>query len=199
MVAIQNLFMVKLYSIIFFCIVLSTTIKTFGQNKIDGTFVGLLRIDEWTDEKGKKRYYGDDFEPKSQWYHETTLEIKNDSVRADKIPVSFRNGKESYSSSDGGFYYYKGIIKNINGKDTIYLKLLYCDYCHQIALDDSDISKKKPVSIYTSDNGVVHKVYEADKYVNAPDKEYLHMRVELTIDGNLLIDNKYIFKRLLKK
>ena len=80
------------------------------------------------DKDGNETNY--DFEnPKQKWYHKNILKIKNDSVFLDRIPISKIGKKTLYSSSDGGFYYYKGIVIKENNQTKIELTEVGCDYC----------------------------------------------------------------------
>ena len=170
--------------------------NSVGQTNISGTFVGLLRISEWTDENGKYRYYGDDFDPKAQWYHETILTIKNDSVWVAKNPVRFYKGKKYYSASDGAFYYYRGTINKYKSKKVILLVLKNCDYCPiSRKFEPPNLFKSSDTLILNSDTTNLEKQDLEEEYDYAPQIKYLSFFAELTKDNNLLINDKTIFKR----
>lgn len=62
-------------------------------------------------------------------YHKGYIKIRGDSAFLDQGPV-FVHGEDTISSaSDGGFYYYSGLLKRNNDTVTLSLKELFCDYC----------------------------------------------------------------------
>jgi hypothetical protein len=100
----------------------------FGQIE-NGTYCGLIEMC-YIDSTGIKHCYGDYSEGKEIWYHLSYLKIMNDSVYLDMYPVYLNEEEDTlYSSSDGGFYYYKGKIIYDNDSFCIYLKNINCDYC----------------------------------------------------------------------
>jgi hypothetical protein len=102
--------------------------SAFGQNKLDGIYVGLDPMCS-TLKNGRKACYTDHARPNRKWFHLTYLKIQGDLVFADQNPISIYKKDTSYSASDGAFYYYHGHI-NIN--DTIAIikmQLVFCDYC----------------------------------------------------------------------
>jgi hypothetical protein len=101
---------------------------TFGQNKIDGLYVGLEPI-SWTLKNGKTEYYSDPAHPKRKWYHLTYLKIKGDTVFADQSPINIYRKDTSFSASDGAFYYYHGHVNQKDTSITIILNYIFCDYC----------------------------------------------------------------------
>ncbi|GAB3291346.1 hypothetical protein GCM10027511_04400 [Hymenobacter humi] len=67
-------------------------------------------------------------EPGDSWYHENTLTVRQDSLYLKKVPVSIRKQEKSYSSSDGGFYNYKGTVAWKGDSATAQLLLTSHDY-----------------------------------------------------------------------
>ncbi|MBJ6111575.1 hypothetical protein JAO73_21315 [Hymenobacter sp. BT523] len=67
-----------------------------------GRYVGM-------DYMGKQDVTPDD--STDRWYHENTVTVKADSLFLESVPVVFyKNQPKAYSSSDGGFYSYKGKV-----------------------------------------------------------------------------------------
>jgi len=62
-------------------------------------------------------------------YHLGYLKIKGDSIFLDQSPIFVYENDTSYSASDGGFYYYSGILQKIDTTILLNLKELFCDYC----------------------------------------------------------------------
>jgi hypothetical protein len=66
-----------------------------------------------------------------RWYHENTVTIKADSLFLESVPVVFyKNQPKAYSSSDGGFYSYRG--KLLRRGNLIIAKLLMTSYDYVI-------------------------------------------------------------------
>ena len=63
------------------------------------------------------------------WCHKNNLKVKNDSFYLDRQPVSKIGNELYFSALDGGFYYYKGIITQKEGKPFLDLTQVSCDYC----------------------------------------------------------------------
>ena len=64
-----------------------------------------------------------------RWYRENTLTIRGDSIFLEKVPVVFyHNRPKAYSASDGGFYFYRGIIKDSSDVVTAHFLLTQHDY-----------------------------------------------------------------------
>lgn len=63
--------------------------------------------------------------PGQTWYHQNALQISGNELRLYKAPVHCQDGKLQWSSSDGGFLWYKGAISG--GIAT--LAFVDCDYC----------------------------------------------------------------------
>jgi len=79
-----------------------------------GTYRGTELISIASD----NRFWPGIFKPDSnidksgnQWYHDVTIVIKKDSATIIKKPFYIKDGRKNYSSSSGGFYYYKGDIE----------------------------------------------------------------------------------------
>ncbi len=63
--------------------------------------------------------------PGETWYHQNALQINGSELSLYKAPVFCRDGKLHWSSSDGGFLWYKGTISG----QTATLTFVDCDYC----------------------------------------------------------------------
>lgn len=87
----------------------------------------------WTDEKRKVQCY----DAPRKWYHENTILIENDSIFIYKIPLQIIKNKKLYSASDGVFYYYYGVIKQVDTSQIAYLTSYNCDYCVTMVKKDS--------------------------------------------------------------
>ncbi|SHM73154.1 hypothetical protein [Chitinophaga sp. CF418] len=95
----------------------------------DGFYTGLEEMCS-TDSTGKKDCYNDPSSPERKWYHLGNLLVKGDSVFLDQSPVSIGSKKDTlWSASDGGFYYYSGILVRNDTGVVFNLKELFCDYC----------------------------------------------------------------------
>lgn len=69
------------------------------------------------------------YDPKAKWFHENTLTIDGDKAVLQKNPRWRKNGKTWKSASDGGFYTYRGTIKQIDASHwTLTLSLTDSDY-----------------------------------------------------------------------
>jgi hypothetical protein len=193
-----------------FVFLLTISTYSFGQNKLNGHYVGLLRISEWTDEKGNKRHYGDDFGDKAEWYHECSLTIKGDSVWFEKNPISIKNGHKFYSASDGAFYYYSGKLTNYKGKTFINLILKNCDYCPiltktsikftppKIIVEDTTSTKTNLIDTTVNDTTQTN-LEEKEEELYDPAIKYKTYAIELTKNKNILLDRKHIFRRQKRK
>lgn len=91
----------------------------FGQLRPKGTFIGLEPM----------KNYSDSSKPNHKWYHLSILTFQGDSVFLEQSPVAIYKRDTVYSASDGGFYYYAGIIEKYQGKTIADFTLKYCDYC----------------------------------------------------------------------
>jgi hypothetical protein len=64
-----------------------------------------------------------------RWYHENTITVKADSLFLESVPVVFyKNQPKAYSSSDGGFYSYKGKLYRQGNQAIAKLLLTNHDY-----------------------------------------------------------------------
>jgi hypothetical protein len=54
--------------------------------------------------------------------------VKNNIVHINKSPVIYKDGVQSFSASDGGFLYYKGVLSKTKNLFVGLLKLIDCDY-----------------------------------------------------------------------
>ncbi len=84
----------------------------------DGIFVGMEPMPG----------YHDPLTPKDRWFHQNTLTIKGRDATLSKSPVSYNNGRKSYSASDGGFYTYRGAVNFSGGQWQLVLLLIGSDY-----------------------------------------------------------------------
>ncbi len=92
---------------------------------------GLERIC-WENSRGTVECY----DAPRKWYHENTILIEKDSIFIYKRPLRIVKGKKLYSASDGAFYYYYGVISNIDTPMVAYLTSYNCDYCaRQVRFD----------------------------------------------------------------
>lgn len=112
---------------ILFALFLFSVISARSQS-LEGTYMALELNNLTIDTSGQVSFFGLDSFPKTVWFHEVRITIKGDSVSASKSPVYFRNGEKVYSSSDGGFLYYKGVIRKNNDVYITNAKLVDFDY-----------------------------------------------------------------------
>lgn len=109
----------------------SSLVNVRQDTNLNGTYLGVEEIC-YALKDGTKECYTDDDNPKRKWYHLTYIKIKGDSVFVDQSPINIYKKDTAYSASDGGFYYYRGKMKD----SLINLELSYCDYC-AIPAEDS--------------------------------------------------------------
>lgn len=64
----------------------------------------------------------------ARWFHENTLVIGNDEAILDKLPITIRHGKKSYSASDGGFMTYRARFTSKDEQAVVRLRLFESDY-----------------------------------------------------------------------
>lgn len=114
------------------------------QIEIDGDYEGFIEMC-LIDSKGKKYCYQDPSNKKAKWYHKTLVNIKGDSIFFDQSPVSINRKDTLYSASEGGFYYYKGIIIKTEGPQIAKTILSNCDYCPQEVIFNSETGKEENV------------------------------------------------------
>lgn len=87
----------------------------------------------------KMEGYFDESHPDYRWFRKTFIKFKKDSVFIDQSPIAISKNDTIYSSSDGGFYYYKGTSKNRKGNQIkITIKEISCDNCPTIMKIDSN-------------------------------------------------------------
>jgi len=66
--------------------------------------------------------------PDELWYHENTIVVKAGELILDENPVGIREGKKSYSASDGGFITYRGRFLTKKGRLYVSLRPFESDY-----------------------------------------------------------------------
>lgn len=84
----------------------------------DGKYVGLEPMTGYKDPE----------HPKAKWFHENDLIIQGSAVTLEKSPVWFLKGKKWSSSSDGGFYTYRGTLRQVDGQWQMDLLKIASDY-----------------------------------------------------------------------
>jgi hypothetical protein len=114
----NSMLVFKICLIYLFAVGVFSANKSYGQTLRDGFYVGLEDMISVSPDK-----------PKLKWYHLTHLTIKGDSVWVHQSPISIYKHDTVWSSSDGGFYSYKGKITIRGGQFFINLKMTKCDYC----------------------------------------------------------------------
>ncbi len=121
-------FIMRIPSIIF-TLTFAVLVSCSKRRSADGVYVGLEEICS-IDSTGKKSCYGNG-SPDEKWYHRTTMIILHDTVDIQQVPVHVNESRHdtSYSSSDGGFYNYKGRVQKRLNKIVINLKETSCDHC----------------------------------------------------------------------
>lgn len=88
--------------------------------------------------------------PQYKRFYKTKITFKKDSVFIQKSPISVYKKDTSYSASDGGFYSYKGIWNDTNGKIEVNVIETNCNYC--------------PASMQEIRKGVYQKVIRTKEY-----------------------------------
>jgi len=66
--------------------------------------------------------------PDELWYHENTILVRAGDLILDENPVGIREGKKSYSASDGGFITYRGRFLTKKGRLYVSLRPFASDY-----------------------------------------------------------------------
>ena len=130
---------------------ITKSVNTFQKDtSLDGLYAGLEEMC-WTDSAGKKDCYIDAARPTRKWYHLGYLKIKGDSVFLDQDPVNIGKKHDTlWSSSDGAFYYYHGILVKLSDTTfTINLKEIFCDYCGEPVEVQKDGTYKRVYRIKT--------------------------------------------------
>lgn len=111
-----------------FSVLILLSIKSFSQT-IDGTYSALELIQLKIDTSGTISFYGKSSHGNEKWFYEVTVRIDSNQISIDKSPVVFdKNGRKSYSVSDGGFLSYRGQIVNLGNIYIAVMKLEDCDY-----------------------------------------------------------------------
>lgn len=107
---------------------LLTTLSSTSQTY----YKGLERMC-WTNQNGKTECY----DSPRKWYHLNTVLIDKDAIYLYKVPVRIDKKDTIYSASDGAFYYYYGVIKQVDTSQIAYLTSHNCDYCGTMVREDS--------------------------------------------------------------
>ena len=138
----------------FYYIFLLFSIFGCSQTSKEKLFVGYEPIMWNKDKNGKET--NEDFEnPNQKWFHKNLLKVKQDSVYLDRVPISKIGKKTLYSSSDGGFYYYRGIVKTENGQKLIELTEISCDYCPELVSENpKEVIQKRKLFGKITKNGI---------------------------------------------
>lgn len=152
--------------------ILLLILTTVTLNSLHGqTFYRGLERMCWKNSKGKVECYD---EPR-KWYHENTILIENDSIFIYKTPLHIVKGKKLYSASDGAFYYYYGIIKNIDTSKVAYLTSYNCDYCARQVRIDTVTGYQYPVPVFDT-----LKIKMTDNKIEIGENIYNKLKLEKT-------------------
>lgn len=114
-------------SIISLIICITFNSLTNAQKLKFDRYIGYEPIDFYDSINKKMVYFSEN--PSEKWFYKNTLRIINDSIEIDKSPIAIRKNDTLYSASDGGFYYYKGMIISRGKIVNVKLRLDHCDYC----------------------------------------------------------------------
>ena len=104
--------------------------NAYGQSNKDGSYVGLEDMHYVSREKHSM----------FKWYHLTHVTIKDDSVWVYQNPVAIHKHDTIWSSSDGAFYYYEGMVTIKERQIAMNLSMTNCDYC---AIPEDSVRAKK--------------------------------------------------------
>ena len=122
-------------------------ISIYAKKKEQKIYIGFKKLNGDFNEKTKKYSSYDENNPNDIWYNKYKLKIIGDSVFVDRSAI-FKRGKETFSSaSDGGFYFYKGIVHKENNKKIIELEEYDCDYCPKLVVKEGEIPPKPKILI----------------------------------------------------
>ncbi|MEY2922146.1 MAG: hypothetical protein RL108_768 [Bacteroidota bacterium] len=137
----------------FVFIIISTL--CFSQKRKYKTYIGFEPIMWYKDKNGNDTNAEPD-NPEKKWFHKNIIRIKKDSIFLKRIPVIRIGNKTFYSASDGGFYYYKGIIIKKNNEIKIDLTEINCDYCPtEVSENKNEIIPKRKLYGMITENGIV--------------------------------------------
>lgn len=113
------------------------------DTSLNGMYVGLEEMCD-TDTNGVKDCFSDPSRPSRKWYHLSYLKIKNDSAYLDQNPINIGSHNDTlWSSADGGYYYYSGLVKKKDSVISISLTERFCDYCGVPVKTKPDGSKER--------------------------------------------------------
>lgn len=120
--------------LIFLTLILSVNF-IFSQRNIK-TYIGRTEYCMYGNNPNSINFSKD--EPDKKWFFEYKLKIIDDSlVYIDRCAIIKKGNHIFHSSSDGGFYFYKGTKK----KTEIVATLIDCDYCAKVASSGKPIAE----------------------------------------------------------
>jgi hypothetical protein len=90
---------------------------TTPRSAINRDYVGLEKMANLSPE-----------DPQVEWFHQNTLLVKDNEAILDKVPISIKQRKKSYSASDGGFLTYRARFFEKDNQMFVGLRLIRCDY-----------------------------------------------------------------------
>ena len=97
-----------------------------GRQKTSMVLVDDTRINgEYVSVEPMESLSPDD--PETKWFHEGTLVVRNNEAILDKVPLTIRRGKRSYSASDGGFLAYRARFFEKDGHAFVAMRLIESD------------------------------------------------------------------------
>lgn len=163
--------------------------QVFGQFKPQGTYVGLEKMTR----------YENAAKPNYKWYHLSVLTFKGDSVFLDQSPIAIYKKDTIFSTSDGGFYYYKGKLKMYQGKTIADFALDSCAYCPNLLTSFTPpklVREDGTVSTNYSDTATI--LLESNPFEN-PNTKYKIMTIEKTKSSRTIRVDKTFYRQQNKK
>ncbi|MFT3679055.1 MAG: hypothetical protein QM791_02210 [Ferruginibacter sp.] len=130
-------------------------------NKTDTSLNGLYTGLEYMGTSTDPVYPGKVFKS----FHLGYLKIKGDSVFLDQNPIFVYRKDTSYSASDGGFYYYSGMLTKTDTTVLFNLKELFCDYCGELFETKPDGTKQAVKRIKQLKGRITHDGFLIDGYL----------------------------------
>ena len=172
--------MTKLILTIFTSIIFT---QAQAQFKLKGNFVGLELMNN----------YDDPANPNYRWYHLSRLTFNGDSVFLEQSPVAIYKKDTIFSASDGGFYSYRGVVTNFQGKTIATLTLIHCDYCPMRTVKFT--APKNIVDTANATNAdTILNVNELEKIEPAASK-YKTLVIEATEKENAILVDGNVYRR----